>query len=144
MSADTVALLLSDRPLDGRFGAPPRAETIATPPPPTLQTFSTFDLRTPSAAAAPSPTAVQRFEAPATISAQRAPVDDTPAPPAPPPAPVQTAAAAATTPTAATAAPAGADLDDLSRRLYERISVRLKAELRLDRERAGMMTDMTG
>jgi hypothetical protein len=32
------------------------------------------------------------------------------------------------------------DLDDLARRLYERIRARLRAELRLDMERAGMLT----
>ncbi len=37
----------------------------------------------------------------------------------------------------------GDDLDDLSRRLYERIRDRLKAELYLDRERAGQLSDFT-
>ncbi len=50
---------------------------------------------------------------------------------------VQRAAASSAT----AAAPEGrsaAELDDLARRLYERITTRLKAELRLDRERAGL------
>ncbi|MQA25126.1 MAG: hypothetical protein GEU94_06585 [Micromonosporaceae bacterium] len=54
-------------------------------------------------------------------------------------------ALATPTPTDATADPAatatgrtGPELDDLARRLYERIKTRLKAELRLDRERAGL------
>jgi hypothetical protein len=34
------------------------------------------------------------------------------------------------------------DLDALAGRLYERLLGRLKAELRLDRERAGMLTDL--
>jgi hypothetical protein len=57
-------------------------------------------------------------------------------------APAATAAApAAATPAAAPAHPAGpGDLDDLARRLYERIRARLRAELRLDMERAGMLT----
>jgi hypothetical protein len=39
--------------------------------------------------------------------------------------------------------PGGTDIDDLSRRLYERIRDRLKAELYLDRERAGQLSDFT-
>lgn len=35
-----------------------------------------------------------------------------------------------------------AALDELAWKLYDRIRYRLKAELRLDRERAGMVTDM--
>jgi hypothetical protein len=48
-------------------------------------------------------------------------------------------------PAAAAAASAGAgtaDLDDLARRLYDRLRSRLMAELRLDRERAGFVTDL--
>ena len=37
----------------------------------------------------------------------------------------------------------GADIDDLSRRIYDRIPDRLKAELYLDRERAGQLSDLT-
>ena len=53
--------------------------------------------------------------------------------------------AAATTPAAATPPAAGgkpAELDELAKKLYERIRTRLKAELRLDRERAGLLTDL--
>lgn len=39
---------------------------------------------------------------------------------------------------------AGGDLDDLARRLYDRIRDQLKRELRLDRERHGMLTDIGG
>ena len=42
-------------------------------------------------------------------------------------------------------APAGApptDLDEMARRLYEPLSARLRAELWLDRERAGVMSDV--
>jgi hypothetical protein len=39
-------------------------------------------------------------------------------------------------------AAAPADLDELARRLYDRFRSRLMAELRLDRERAGLVTDM--
>jgi hypothetical protein len=61
--------------------------------------------------------------------AQRAPEEPT----APPPT--------AWEPSAAAGAPAG-DLDELARRLYERIRLRLKVELRLDRERSGHLTDL--
>ncbi|HEX6675597.1 MAG TPA: hypothetical protein VF486_11290, partial [Actinomycetes bacterium] len=37
---------------------------------------------------------------------------------------------------------AAADLDDLARRLYDRLRSRLMAELRLDRERAGLVSDL--
>ncbi len=51
-----------------------------------------------------------------------------------------------TVPTAGDApAPAGAaapNIDDLARRLYDPLAARLKAELRLDRERAGLVTDL--
>ena len=38
--------------------------------------------------------------------------------------------------------PAAADLDELARRLFEPLSARLRAELWLDRERAGLVTDV--
>lgn len=50
--------------------------------------------------------------------------------------------APSTGPGAAPAAAGTADLDELAKRLYDRIRVRLKAELRLDRERAGLMTEL--
>ena len=77
---------------------------------------------------------------------QDAPV---PPPPPPPPAPPAPAPAAASTsggqpaPTAA-AGGAGQNLDELSRQLYDRIRDRLRAELRLDRERAGIVSDRIG
>jgi hypothetical protein len=70
----------------------------------------------------------------------------------PTPSPVQRAQAepVASAPTtqserAEAASPGGQppqDLDELAGRLYERIRHRLKAELRLDRERAGLLTDL--
>ena len=36
----------------------------------------------------------------------------------------------------------GPDLDDLARRLFDPLSARIKSELWLDRERAGMVTDL--
>ena len=59
---------------------------------------------------------------------------------APGPTPVEAAAAPAAPPAPGTAAAAAPDLDDLARRLYDRIRARLRAELRLDLERAGMLT----
>jgi hypothetical protein len=58
--------------------------------------------------------------------------------------PVSTSAAPTTSTPAATPAPAnaGPDLDDLARKLYDRLRSRLAAELRLDRERIGSITDL--
>ena len=41
-----------------------------------------------------------------------------------------------------TAGAAAADLDEMARRLFEPLSARLRAELWLDRERAGLVTDI--
>jgi hypothetical protein len=43
---------------------------------------------------------------------------------------------------AAPAAGGGVDVDELVRRLYDPLSAQIKAELRLDRERAGFLTDL--
>ena len=62
-----------------------------------------------------------------------------PSEPASEPAPAAPASSAAPAP-----APAGTpptDLDEMARRLYEPLSARLRAELWLDRERAGVMSD---
>ena len=58
---------------------------------------------------------------------------------APTPAPTTTVAAAAAAPPGAPAT--GADVDELARRLFEPLSARLRSELWLDRERAGLMSD---
>ena len=50
--------------------------------------------------------------------------------------------AAASPPSSGGAAAAGPDLDDLARKLYDRLRGRLAAELRLDRERIGSLTDL--
>ncbi|HEY8791126.1 MAG TPA: hypothetical protein VIM10_18615 [Actinopolymorphaceae bacterium] len=52
------------------------------------------------------------------------------------------AAAPAAPSPAGGAAAAGPDLDDLARKLYDRLRGRLAAELRLDRERIGSLTDL--
>ena len=54
-----------------------------------------------------------------------------------PSAPITSAA-----PPPAGAAPAPTDLDEMARRLYEPLSARLRAEFWLDRERAGVMSDV--
>jgi hypothetical protein len=57
---------------------------------------------------------------------------------------IQTDVAAGTSPAAGPDPVPGADkaLDELVRRLYDPLSARLKDELRLDRERAGLLTDL--
>ncbi|HZO65272.1 MAG TPA: hypothetical protein VFB74_09730 [Kribbellaceae bacterium] len=59
------------------------------------------------------------------------------------PPPAETQAAPSSRPAAPTASgPAAAtDLDELARRLYDPLTARLRAELWLDRERAGLVTD---
>jgi hypothetical protein len=92
--------------------------------------------------------AVQRQEA-ETGSADSAalPADSSPAP-ADLPAPAASApvtASGAEAPAAAVPAagpPAGPSLDELARQLFGPLAARLKAELRLDRERAGLLTDL--
>jgi hypothetical protein len=85
-----------------------------------------------------NPAAVQRDD---TAAAPAAPAPLSPAPSAPPPAAGPSSASGA--------GPSGgsqggdADLDDLSRKIYERIAARMRAELYLDRERAGLLTDLS-
>jgi hypothetical protein len=75
---------------------------------------------------------------PDTPSVQRATLE--PAIAATPPA-TATPATAGAQPGAAPGT-AGADVDELARRLYDPLAARLKDELRLDRERAGFLTDL--
>jgi hypothetical protein len=64
------------------------------------------------------------------------------APQSPEPAPAA-ASAATTIPAAAAAGPApGQDVDELVNRLYDPLAARLRAELWLDRERAGVLMDL--
>jgi hypothetical protein len=53
-----------------------------------------------------------------------------------------TAGATADPAVSAPALPVGAALDELVRRLFDPLSARLKDELRLDRERAGVISDL--
>jgi hypothetical protein len=80
---------------------------------------------------APEPGAAPKV-ATADLSVQR---EGETAPPSSTPAPSAAPSAAP-----AGAAPAGADLDEMARRLFEPLSARLRAEFWLDRERAGLMT----
>jgi hypothetical protein len=83
--------------------------------------------------------AVERAEAPAAATAAPDAVVQEPELPAPGtggPVPATTA------PAPAPAATPPTDLDELARRLFDPLSARLRAELRLDRERAGVVTDL--
>jgi hypothetical protein len=75
---------------------------------------------------------VQRQDA-----SEPSPGGEPPAAAAPPPSAPATATAPAARP-----APASPPLDELARQLFGPLSARLKAELRLDRERAGLLTDL--
>ena len=87
-------------------------------------------------AAAPPPPTVQRQADAAPPAAEP---DETAAPAAGTPAPAAVAPASGAP---ASGASAGADVDELARRLFEPLSARLRAELWLDRERAGLVTDV--
>ena len=89
----------------------------------------------------PAPSA-ETAATPGTV--QRAAEDDLAAPP-PVAGPPAAAGAAPLTPPGGSGPGAAAtpeQLDELARRLYDKIRYRLKAELRLDRERAGLLTDL--
>lgn len=85
------------------------------------------------------PVQEMRWQAPV----QRDQIATSPAAEAPPaPAPdVQAVAAAAPAAPAPAGAPPATDLDEMAKRLYEPLTARLRAELWLDRERAGLVTD---
>jgi len=73
------------------------------------------------------------------VQLQTADAATAPSEPASEPPPSGPAPGAAPAPAPAGAAPI--DLDEMARRLYEPLSARLRAELWLDRERAGVMSD---
>jgi hypothetical protein len=73
------------------------------------------------------------------VQLQAADTAAAPSEPAAESAPAAPASSAAPAPLAAGTSPT--DLDELARRLYEPLSARLRAELWLDRERAGVMSD---
>ncbi|MEV0644594.1 hypothetical protein AB0I28_04975 [Phytomonospora sp. NPDC050363] len=88
----------------------------------------------PMVAAAPStlppPTLVQRVE------------EAAPPPEPPPAAPAESAPAASTSAPAAAAPAAGAEPSELLAKLYDPLLRRLRADLRIDRERRGALTDL--
>ena len=73
------------------------------------------------------------------VQLQSADTAAAPSEPAAESAPAAPASSAAPAPAAAGTSPT--DLDEMARRLYEPLSARLRAELWLDRERAGVMSD---
>ncbi|MGH9281525.1 MAG: hypothetical protein ACRD0S_01170, partial [Acidimicrobiales bacterium] len=89
---------------------------------------------TPVAAGAATPADVQRAEE--EVAAPTAAPDSPPT--AGPPAATGTVPAGA----GGGAPPTPEQLDELARRLYDKLRWRLKAELTLDRERAGLLTDL--
>jgi hypothetical protein len=76
-------------------------------------------------------------------------LEEEPAPAAAPPAdPIPTEVATPTAPPAPTdnaeaagGAAAGTNIEELARRLFDPLSARIRAELWLDRERSGLVTD---
>ena len=92
-----------------------------------------FDLR---------PDSVQRQEAAGPAASPAVPPGGVPYPAAVPASPGSALPAAPTSPQAPMQGPAGPPLDELARQLFGPLTARLKAELRLDRERAGLLTDL--
>lgn len=84
-----------------------------------------------------TPASIYPRESASTQTAQRQ-RDTMPAPASDPGAPTQAAPA-----TVATSAHDHGDVEELAKRVYDRISERLKSELRLDRERSGRLTDLS-
>jgi hypothetical protein len=121
-----VAAGIAHRAADGSV-------VFASPP------VSTFELqREPDTEPAPQP--APEIE-PAPL--QRAADIAEPGGEAEPSAGTTTTSATVTAASPAAAAPAAnANLDDLARRLYDPLAARIKAELRLDRERFGLVTDL--
>lgn len=88
-------------------------------------------------AASRTPAAVQRQEAAGPADSSEAAADA-----APSPAPMVQPATPATPAAPAAPGPASPPLDELARQLFGPLAARLKAELWLDRERAGLLTDL--
>jgi hypothetical protein len=115
-SDGSVVFDLSPAPVLSRsVSAPPRHERPTEP-----------------AGAISPPDIVQRVGAPAPAGSSDGPAGDVPSPA------TATASVAETGPPPATIP----SLDELARQLFDPLVARLKAELRLDRERAGLLTDM--
>jgi hypothetical protein len=92
-----------------------------------------FDLR---------PDSVQRQEAAGPAASPAVAPGGLPHPAAVPASPGSVLPAAPTSPQAPVQGPVSPPLDELARQLFGPLTARLKAELRLDRERAGLLTDL--
>ncbi len=110
----------ADAPADGDTAAQPGAvATPASAPAPQTPAAFVFREQTPAAGGpAPGP-------APSGVAAEASTVVAHPEEPAPP----------------AASAPAP-DMEEMARKLYDRVAARLRTELTLDRERAGLLTDL--
>jgi hypothetical protein len=131
----------------GTGGAPPALPLVGDQPrrPATPRTGELLDPRSTalaSGAASLDEDGAVVFAPPAGEPPQLSPsgADTAPAPQRAPIAPPVDPAPAV--PAAAPGGAPGADLDELARRLYDRIRLRLRTELRLDRERSGQLTDL--
>jgi len=124
----TTARSLSFDQMFGGTGAPGTSDADAG--------WTTVDLPVVTEGSA----SVQRAVDTAAITTEPAPAP-TPEPSPAPAADGASSAAPAAPPAAAAPAPGGADLDEMARRLFDPLSARLKAELWLDRERAGLVAD---
>jgi len=113
------------RRLAGPEAAAPRRNPPATPA--ATSFVSMFGDASSTGVGADEPSLQREPDAPAAA----------PEPPDPSPGPPPAAAAPPSVPVGSSAA----DLEEMARRLYEPLSARLRAELWLDRERAGLMTD---
>jgi hypothetical protein len=140
-AAVTGWTVVAQRQLGGQLFAATAPVVQRLPAGPAGRSVPPSDLPLVHPAPAPAP------EQPAQRIAQP-PVQRAEDPPAPPPAaaPPPSASGGGPTPPASASPPAGGgqNLDELSRQLYDRIRDRLRAELRLDRERAGMASDRIG
>lgn len=118
-------------------------ESTPAPPPPDHWNSMETAQSTASAHEYDAATNTITFGSPGLPSVQRATED--PAPAAEPAAPIAAAPAMTSAPAASGSsapAPAATDVDELVNRVYDALAARLRAELWLDRERAGALMDL--
>ena len=118
-------------PLPGRSAAPPPVPEGATP----SRSVAVQRLFDPPGGGDPGHA---KPNPPMPAALQRDDMPDS----APPAAPAAVSAPGAPGPAAGPAAALPTDLDELARRLFDPLSARLRAELWLDRERAGLSMDL--
>ena len=135
---------VAQRQLTPDQGPGPAREAQDAPFAPYRPPASLAPSRLPLMRPATSPGQQQPMPPTAEPAVQRA--EDPPPPPSPPvaPSPPSTGGEPAAPAPAMPPAGGGQNLDELGRQLYDRIRDRLRAELRLDRERAGMASDRIG